>query len=331
MKQLFRIAKQSIFTGVMCLINAAASAQTSATATATAPPYPAKPVRVVTGGVGGSSDISVRIIAPGLSSSLGQQVIVDNRSSSLIPGEIVARADPDGYTLLFAGGVFAIAPLLQKSPYDPVREFAPITIVTNSPHIVVVNPAVAAQSVKELIALARSKPGTLNYAGVGIGASSHLAAELFKSMAGVDIVHVNYKSGGAAINDLIGGQIQLQFGTSSSVMAHVKSGKLRALAHTGAQPSALVPGLATVAASGLPGYESGTIFSMYAPAAVPERLIMLLSREIARVLSTSNIREQFLSLGAEPVGSTPAQLAAAMKSEITKLGKVIKDAGIRAD
>ncbi len=216
--------------------------------------YPVKPIRIVTSGAGGGNDYISRLIAQGLSAgTLGQQVIVDNRASGFAPGEVVAKSPGDGYTLLVIGGSFLITPLLQSAPYDPVRDFAPITLLSTSPNIVVVHASMPVKSVKELIALAKVRPGDLNYASTATGSGSHLAAELFNSLAGVNITRINYKSTGSALTNLIGGEVHLMFPSASSVTTHVKTGRLKALAVTSARPSALVPGLPTVASSGLTG------------------------------------------------------------------------------
>ena len=294
--------------------------------------YPNRPIRMVTTAPGGGNDFAARLIATGMMAGLGQPVIVDNRSSTVVPGDIVSKSPPDGYTILLAASTFTIGPLLIKnSPYDPVKDFAPITLAVSSPNILVVHPSVPANSVKELIALAKAKPGELNYATSGIGSSAHLAAELFKAMAGVNIVHVPYKGAGPASIDLVAGQVQLAFGNTTSVMPHVKSGRLRALAVASVQPSALVPGLPTVASSGLPGFESAAMVGILAPARTPAAVIDRLNREIVRVLNLPDVKEKFANVGMETVGSAPAQLGATMKFEIARLGKVIKDAGIRGD
>ena len=294
--------------------------------------YPSKPIRIVTAEPGGGSDFAARLIAQGLTGSLGQQVVVDNRGGSVvIAAGIVAKAPPDGYTVLLYSGTFWMVPLLQKVPYDPVKDFAPITLAVSSPVILVVNPSVAAGSVKELIALAKAGPGELNYGSAGPGSPAQMAAELFKAMAGINIVAVPYKGGGPAITALIGVQVQLMFPSAGSVISHVKSGRLRALAVTSAQPSALLPGLPTVAASGLPDYETATLFGMFAPAATPAALINQLNHEIVRVLNRAEVKERLFNANVEVVGNSPKQFAVAMKSEMTKWSKVIKDAGIRAE
>lgn len=290
--------------------------------------YPNKPVRIVTSGVGGGADVVARLLAPGLSGGLGQQVIVDNRGSGVIPGEIVSKAPPDGYTLLLYNNTLWVGPLIQNTPYDAVRDFAPITLTSRAPNILVVHSALPVKSVRQLIALAKARPGELNYASGSTGASNHIAAELFKAMAGVDIVRIPYKSGALESADLISGQVQLMF-ASASMTPHVRSGRLRALAVTSAEPSALFPGLPTIAASGLPGYESGSIYALFAPAGTPAAFIQRLSQESVRVLHTSGSRERYFKAGMETVGSSPEGLAATIKSDIAKLGKVIKDAGIR--
>jgi len=295
--------------------------------------YPDKPIRIVTGGVGGGSDFTARVIAAGLTNNIGQQVIVDNRSASVIPGQIVSKAPPDGYTLILAPGILWLLPFLQGSqvPFDPVRDFAPVTLAVTTPNVLVVNPVVAASSVKELIALAKAKPGELNYSSPGTASSGHLAAEVFKAMAHVNIVRVNYKSGGAALTDLLAAQVQLSFVTGPSVAPHIKSGRLRPLGVTSARPYALFPALPTVAAAGVPGFESGQNYAILAPANTPTGIIMRINQELVRVLNQPDIREKFMNGGAEIVASSPGQFAIVMKSEMTKLGKVIKDAGIRAD
>ena len=243
----------------------------------------------------------------------------------------MSRASPDGYTLLVYSGTLWIQPLLEKTPYDVARDFAPITLLTSAPNLVVVHPSLPVRSIKELIALAKARPGELNYGSSASGSSTHVAAELFKAMADVNIVRVPYKAAGQAINDLIGGQVQLMFGVVGSVAPHVKSGRLRALAVTTAQPTALVPGMPTVAASGLPGYESRSMIAMFAPAETPAPIVNRLNQEIVRVLNTTEVKEKLFKIGVEAVGSSPYELAAAMKSETARLDKVIKNAGIRSE
>jgi len=291
--------------------------------------YPHKPIRFVTGAPGGGGDFVARLMAQGLTGPLGQPVIVDNRGN--IPGEIVAQALPDGYTLLVDSSSFLIGPLLQKMPYDAVKDFSPISWVVMSLNILAVHPSVPANSVKELIALAKAKPGQLNYGSGGAGSSTHLAAELFKSMAGIDIVRIPYKGAGPAMAALIAGEVQMVLGSAGSVTPLMKSGKLKALAVTSAQPSALFPGLPTMAATGVPGYESVAIHGIFAPVKTPAATVRILNEEVVRVVNTADVKEKFLKAGLETVGSSPEQFAAAIKSDLARMSKVIKEAGIKAD
>ncbi len=290
--------------------------------------YPNKPIRIVASAAGGSGDFAARLIAQGLTGALGQQVVVDNRGG-IIPGEIVSKAPPDGYTLLIDAASFWIGPLLQETPYDPVKDFAPVTLTDSAPNVLVVNPSLPVKSVKELIALAKARPGELNYGSSSTGSTPHLAAELFNNMAGVKIVRVPFKGSGPAVISLLGGQVQLMFATAGSVAPHVKSGRLRALAVASPQPSALAPGLPTIAASGVPGYEAVAFEGMFAPAKTPVAIIDRLNQEIVRVLNRAEVKERFFNAGVETVGSTPEEFAAAIKSNVAKWGKLIKDAGIR--
>ena len=290
--------------------------------------YPNKPIRILTTGVAGSADIAARLLAPELAGVLRQQLVVDNR---LFPEEIVAKSTPDGYTLLAMGGSFYLTPLLKTTPYDPIKQFTPITLVETFPFILIVSSSLPVKSVSELIALAKSRPGELNYGSGGVGGGNHLGPELFKAMAGVNIVRVSYKSGSVALNGLLGGEVQLMVNPPETAAPHVKSGKLRALAVTSAQPSALAPGLPTIAASGLPGYEVVSLTGMWAPAGTPAAIINQLNQEILRVLKRPEMKDKILGTGAEIVGSSPAQFAATIKSEMAKWDKVFKNAGITAD
>ena len=295
---------------------------------AAADDFPNKPLRLVTSEGGGGNDVQARIIAQGLAAALGQQVVVDNRPSGVVPGELVAKAAPNGYTLLFYNNALWIGPLLQSTPYDPVRDFAPVTLVSRGPNVLVVNPTLPVKSVGELVALAKSKPGGLNYGSSGTGASNHLAAELFKSMAGVDIVRVNYKGAGPALTALIAGELQVMFPTAGSVAPYLSSGRVKALAVTSAEASPLAPGVPTVAAT-LPGYESIASYGLFAPVGTPRAVIERLREEIVKLVNRSDIKGKFASVGMEIGGGAPDELAAMVKSEMSRMGKVIKDAGIR--
>ncbi len=292
--------------------------------------YPSKPIRIVTSDAGGGNDFVARLIAQGLTASLGQQGVVDNRPAGVIPGEIVSKARPDGYTLLVYGNNLWIGQFLQHSPYDPVRDFAPISLIGRAPNVLVVHPSVAASSVKALLALAKAKPGELNYASGSIGSSSHLAAELFKHLGGVNIVWIPYKGGGPAMSAMIAGQVQLSFGTAAAVAPHTKSGRLRALAVTSAQPTTLLPALPVVAAD-LPGYESVAFYGIFAPAGTPVSLITRLNREIKSLLEGAAVKERLFNAGIEIDGGAPAAFAAAIQSDMIRVGKMVKEAGIRVD
>ncbi len=292
--------------------------------------YPAKPVRLVTAEVGGGHDLAARLIGQGLTATLGQQFIVDNRAGAIIAGQYVARAAPDGYTLMIYGSSLWLMPFMRSNvPYDVMRDFTPIGLEVNSPILVVVHPSLPVKSVRELITLARAKPGALDYATGQIGASTHLASELFKRMAAIDMQRIPYKGNGPAMNGLIGGQVQLMFPTAGSVATHLKSGRVRALAITSARPSLLFPDLPTVAAAGLPGYECDSVIGAFAPAKVAPAIINLLSREMAAAVNRPELKQRFAAAGVETIGSSPEILAAQVKSEMTRLGKLIRDIGLR--
>ena len=290
--------------------------------------YPVKPIRLVTSPVGGGNDFTARLIAQGLGDSLGQPFVVDNRPTALA-SELVSKAAPDGYALLVGGSSFMIGHLLRDTPYDPVRDFSPVILGGVSPNVVVVHPSVPVKNIKELIALAKARPGDLNYGAASPGGTQYLSAELFKSMAGVNIVYVAFKGAGPALIALMGGELQLMITGASTVETHVKAGRLRALAVTSAQPSVLAPGLPTVAATGLPGYEVVGVDAVYAPAGTPAAIINRLNREMARAINKPDIKKKFLESGTDPVGGSPEALGAKLKSEIALWGKVIEETGIR--
>jgi tripartite-type tricarboxylate transporter receptor subunit TctC len=292
--------------------------------------YPVKVIRIVTSPPGGSNDFVSRLILKGLTERLGWQLVVDNRPTVLAP-EVVARTAPDGYTLLVSGGTFITGYLIEKLPYEPLRDFAPISLTHRQPNILVVHPSLPVKSVRDLIALAKARPGQLNYASSGVGATNHLAGELFNVMTGVRIVRINYKGVGPAVNAVLSGEVQLMYANLASVSNHVQSGRLRPLAITSAEPSPLRPGLPTMAASGLPGFEAVVMTGVYAPAGTPAAIVNRLNQEIVRVLNSPDIKERFTSIGIETVGSSPQELTAAMKAEIARTGRLIKEAGIRTE
>ena len=290
--------------------------------------YPNKPVRIIAPAAGGGADFTARLIAQGLAASLGQPVVVDNRTG-ILASEAVSKAPPDGYTLLVIGGSLWIGPLLQKMPYE-MSDVAAISLTDRTANLLAVHPSLPVKSVTALIALAKTKAGELNYSSSPVGSPNHLAAELFNSMAGVNIVRVVYKGTAQAITALIGGEVQMIITDAGLLTPHAKSGKLRALAVTSVQPYALAPGLPTVAAT-VPGYESGSVTCVFAPAKTPAAIINRLNQEIVRYLARADVNERFLNTGVEPVGSSPEALIAQIKSDTAKWSKVIKDEGIRID
>ena len=312
-------------TGLLISVAGAAGAQSAAG-------YPNKPIRIVMSAPGGGNDLAARIIAQGLTRSMGQQVVLDGRAAGVVPGLIVSKAAPDGYTLLyFANSVYLIPLMTSNPPYDSFKDFSWITLAVISPNVLVVHPSLPVNSVKELIALARARPGEINYASASNGTSNHLAAEMFKAMTGVNLVRVPYKGGAPALNAVVANEAQLMFPTAGAVIPLVKAGRIRALAVTTAQPSALLPGLPTVASAGFPDFESASLTGVYAPAKTPAAIIRRLNQEIVRVLDQADVKERLFNTGVEVVASTPEQFAAAVKSEMTRMGKVIKYAGIRVE
>jgi len=294
--------------------------------------YPARPIRFLTTGLGGSTDLAARTVAQGLTDSVGWAVVVDNRGSTIVASDMVSKAPPDGYSILVITDGLWRGPLFQKMPFDPVRDFVPITLVSRSPNILVVHLALPVRSVKDLIALAKARPGELNYGAGAIGASTHLSSELFKVMAGVDIVHVPYKSTGGAVIPLISGQLQLMFGTTGTVMTHIKSGKVRALAISTAQPSPLAPDLPTVAVAGnLPGFESAATAGIFAPAGTSPAIIKRMYEEVGRALLRSEVKERFFNQSVDIVGASPQETAAFVKSDMATTARIIREAGIRVD
>ena len=298
------------------------------TASVSGQDYPNKPVRILAGSAGGGGDFVARIVAQGITGPLGQPVIVDNRGSGVLAAGIVAKAPPDGYSLLVSGGSFWINPLLQKAPYDPVKDFSPLSLLVREINVLVVHPSVAAKSIKELIALAKARPGALNYASIAVGSSQHLGTELFKSMAGVNLVHVPYKGGGPSLAALIADEVQVHISDLGLAAPHIKAGKIRALAITSSTPSALAPGLPTVAAD-LPGFEVIGVTGIWATGGTPGTIISRLNREMVRAINVPDVKERFLNAAVEVVGTSAEQFASFIKSDIATMSKVIKDAGIK--
>ncbi len=295
--------------------------------------YPNKPIRIITSEAGGGSDFLARLVAQGLTTRLGQQVIVENRGGSgVIAIEIVGRTPPDGYSLLLSGSTLWLMQFMRdKVSWDPMRDFSPIVIVNMTPLVLVAHPSLTAKSVNEVIALAKAKPGALNFSSGPSGGPSHLSAELFIAMAGAKIVRITYRGTAPAVNGLLAGEVQMMFGNAGAVMPHINAGKLRALAVTSAQPSPLFPGVTTVAASGIRGYEVVSRTGVFAPSKTPETIIKKLNDEINRVLDRPETKEVFLNAGTQAVGGSPEQAASTIKSEMATVGKMIKDIGLRAE
>ena len=297
--------------------------------------FPSRPIRfIVPNGAGGTTDLVARSVAPKLADMLGQQVVIDNRpgSGGILGTEIVARAAPDGHTLLMGTiGNIAISPALyRKLGYDSLRDFAPVTQLASAAYMVLLHPSVAAKSMKELAALAKIKPGALNFASAGSGTGSHLAAELFKSMAGVDMVHVPYKGGSPAMTDVIAGQVQLMFNGIPSSMPHLRSGRVRALAVTTAARSPAAPELPTIADAGFPGAEATSWTGILVPAGTPAPVIAKLHAAFVKALQFQDVVTRLSMDGATPVGNSPAEFGAYIKSELAKWGKVVKTSGATA-
>ena len=308
------------------------TAQTAAQAPSSGPAYPAKPIRVIDAyPPGGSTDVVARIIAAKFQEGTGQPWIIDNRpgAQGIIGSEVVARSAPDGYTLLMFTGSHTVHPsIYPKMPYELLRDFAPVTLTSATTNILVVHPTVPAKSVKELIAIARSKPGVLNYSSAGTGSTTHMAMELFKSMARVDFVHIPYKGAAPAVLDLVGGHVDLMFAPLPVMLPHIKSGRVRPIAVSTGKRSGALPDIPTVAESGLAGYEATNAVGVLAPAATPRDIIVKLNAEIVRILRLPDVRDRLLGLGAEPVGNSPEQFAAWLKEDIARWAKIVKDAKI---
>ena len=320
---------RALLAAAMALLALNASAQGPAT-------YPTKPIKIVVPfPPGGATDILARAIGAELQKAFGQTVLIENKAGAGgNPGaDMVAKSPPDGYTLVMATvGTHGInMSLYSKMPYDAVKDFEPITLVAGVPNLLVVHPSVAAKNVAELTALAKAQPGKLNVASSGNGTSIHMAAELYKVMAGVDILHVPYKGSSFALTDLLGGQVQLMFDNMPSALPHVKAGKLRALAVTSPKRSSALPDIPTMDEEGLKGFDATSWFGLLAPAGTPKDIIAKLNAAAVKALATPEMRERLASQGAEAVGNTPEQFAAFIKAEIEKWAKIVKASGARVD
>jgi tripartite-type tricarboxylate transporter receptor subunit TctC len=302
---------------------------------AAAQSFPSKPLRIVVPfAVGGSTDVVMRLLAPKLSESLGQQVVVDNRpgGAATIGMDLVAKSPPDGHTLGVANIAFGGNPtLLSKMPYDSEKDFAPVSLIATVPMVLAVHPSVPARSVKQLVALAKAKPGTLNYASAGNGSANHLATELFKYLTHVDLVHVPYKGGGPAVVSIVGGETAILFATIPSSIQHFKSGRLIGLGVSGTKRDPTLPDIPTVEEAGVPGYDVNEWQGIMVPAGTPPAVISRLHQEIVKALAAPGMKDRFASVGAYVVGGTPDELAVYIRKELATWSKVIKEAGIRID
>jgi len=298
--------------------------------------YPRRPVRlVVPFPPGGGNDIVARAVAQELGKSLGQQFVVDNRAGAggAVGADLAARSPADGYTLFLGGvGSHVVNPSLHATlSYDPIRDFAPVTLIASAPSVLVVNPSLQATSIAEFTALAKANPGKLNYASNGNGSSAQLAAVLYESMAGVRMVHVPYKGVAPALVDLMSGEVQLMFGTLVAILPHIKAGRLRALAVTGRNRSALLPEVPTLAESGLPGYEAGSWYGILAPAGTPSAIVGRLNAEINNAIWQPEVRERLAAEGAEVIGGTPEEFAVHIRSELARMKKLVREGGLRVE
>lgn len=297
--------------------------------------WPDKPIRVIVSvPAGGTPDLTARLIAPAVSSQLGQPLVIDNRggASGSIGAELAANATPDGYTLLISSpGAIAILPHLRKVPYDTLRDFAPIGLISSGPFLLLTHPSLPVRSVKDLLGLARSQPGKLNYSSAGTGAPNHLAMELFKSMTGVNIVHVPYKGAPQAVADLVGGQVPIGFNSILPMMPHLKASRLRALGIASQKRSPQLPDVPTISEDGVPGFEAANWFGMLAPVKTPRRILARVSEALVKAVRSPEVQSKFIALGADPVGSSPAEFAAFIRRETEKYAKVIKVSGARLD
>jgi tripartite-type tricarboxylate transporter receptor subunit TctC len=297
--------------------------------TAAAQTYPARTVRIVTAGAGGGSDQATRLIATPLAAALGQQVIVDNRG--LLAADVAAKAAPDGYTLLLSGGTLWLLRYMRANVVSDIEDFTPVSLATDTANILVVHPTLPAKSVKELIALARARPGQLNYATSGTGNSVHIAGELFKSMAGVDIVHVPYKGSSGARTGVLGGQVEMMFDAVTVMSEHVRAGKVRALATTGKVRSSVMPDVPTVDEAGVPGYDAVIWLGIMAPKGTPPAIVSKLNAEITRIVQDPAIKADWARQGATGMSMTPAQFTQFLDDDIVKWARVVKVSGARPD
>ena len=297
--------------------------------------YPARPIRlVVSFAAGGGVDLVARLIGQKLSEAWSQQVVIDNRpgAGGNVSAELVAKSAPDGYTIyLSSASVVVNASLYKALPYDPLKDFAAVTLLVNAHNVLVSHPSLPAKNIRELIALAKKKPGQINYASTGSGSSGHLAMELFRSMAGIELTHIPYKVIGQTTADLLSGQVSLWFPTMPGVLQHIKSGRMAALGVSGSRRAPVLPTVPTIAEAGVSGYDASTWYPLLAPAGTPAAVVDKMNAQLVAILASADVREKLQAQGIEPVGSTPAQLGAHLKSEMLKWEKVVRLSGARVD
>jgi len=303
---------------------------------AAAQDYPNKPIRVILSvPAGATPDVTARLLTPGLSQRLGQQLVVDNRpgAGGLIGAEIASKATPDGYTVFISSpGALTILPHLRKSmPYDTLRDFAPISLISIGPFVLITHPSVPARTVKELVALAKAQPGKLSYASAGNGVANHLAMEMFKHMTGVDIVHVPYKGAPQAVIDVLAGNMNMMFNSIAPILAHIKAGRLRVLGVAGAKRSPQLPEVPTISEAGVPGFEAVNWFGMFAPAKTPKRIIARLNEAVVKIVRSPETQSQFTALGADAVGSSPDEFAEFVRRDMEQYAKIVKLSGAKVD
>jgi len=320
----------------LCALSGAACAVLCVTSTiASAQTYPTRPLRLIVAfAPGGSVDVVARLVGQKLGESLGQQVVIDNRpgAGGNVSAEIAARAAPDGYTLYICSASLVANPsLYRKVAYDPIKDFAPVTLLASAQSVLVAHPGFTAKSVKDLIALAKKMPGKINYASPGSGSSGHLTMELFKSLAGVDLVHVPYKVMSQLQGDVIAGQVPLAFSTIPGALPHIQAGRMLPLAVSGARRSPVLPNVSTVGEAGVPGYEAATWYPILVPAGTPRAIVEKLNAELVAIVRAPDMKERFVSMGVDVIGSTPEELGAHIKSELRKWEKVVQLSGARVD
>jgi tripartite-type tricarboxylate transporter receptor subunit TctC len=297
--------------------------------------YPVKPVRVILSvPAGATPDVTARLVTPGLANVLGQPMVVDNRGGAggLIGAEIVAKAAPDGYTVFISSpGALTILPHLRKVPYDTLKDFTPVSLISVGPFVLVTHPSLPVQSVKELIALAKAQPGKLNCASAGNGVANHLALELFKQMAGVDITHVPYKGAPQAVTDVLAGHMNMTFNSIAPIIAHIRAGRVRVLGVASSKRSPQLPDVPTISEAGVPGFEAENWFGMFVPAKTPKRIVARLNEAVVKVVRSPDIQSRFAALGAEAVGNSPEEFTAFVRRDMEKYARVVRISGAKVD